>query len=209
MRSKEPYATTDCSVCGVRFTYLKSAYSGKYCSRKCKHEGLKKPDSWATRTCAKCGKTFTTRSGLSGNKKYCSLGCYGRTRNRTPLSCQICGKSFEAIPSRLEKARFCSVDCQVEWQRRQGVQKIRPDTSWYGSKLWRAIRKNILNRDGYECQGCGSRYFLHVHHIEPWSISHDNSATNLVTLCASCHRLTDMRLQNHQKHLAMESYDAR
>jgi 5-methylcytosine-specific restriction enzyme A len=47
-----------------------------------------------------------------------------------------------------------------------------------------------------KCQICGSEHFRmvkgnpysEVHHLIPWSVSHDDRKENLVVLCANCHR---------------------
>ena len=55
---------------------------------------------------------------------------------------------------------------------------------------WRTFRKKILKRDNFQCTKCGSRDFLHVHHLYyidkhlPWEYNH----VALVTLCADCHK---------------------
>ena len=53
------------------------------------------------------------------------------------------------------------------------------------------IRREVLARDKHRCQapGCGRTRFLEVHHVKPRSQGGNNQAENLVTLCASCHRL--------------------
>ncbi|HPF69061.1 MAG TPA: HNH endonuclease signature motif containing protein [Candidatus Krumholzibacteria bacterium] len=52
-------------------------------------------------------------------------------------------------------------------------------------------RRAVLARDRHRCQapGCGRTQFLEVHHVKPRARGGANDATNLVTLCASCHRL--------------------
>ncbi len=45
----------------------------------------------------------------------------------------------------------------------------------------------ILERDGWRCQHCGSSQNLQVHHICFRSQLGDDTAENLVTLCAKCH----------------------
>ena len=48
------------------------------------------------------------------------------------------------------------------------------------------IRKIILKRDNSECQICGQKEFIGIHH---WNGNReDNSYWNLLTLCPSCHR---------------------
>jgi len=53
------------------------------------------------------------------------------------------------------------------------------------------VRREVLARDQHRCQapGCGRTRFLEVHHIVSRQQDGSNKAENLVTLCASCHRL--------------------
>ena len=55
-----------------------------------------------------------------------------------------------------------------------------------------AVRRRVLARDGHRCQapGCTNTRFLEVHHITPRSRGGSNAASNLITLCAACHRHT-------------------
>lgn len=64
----------------------------------------------------------------------------------------------------------------------------------YARGIGREFLRNILERDGYCCQRCGSIYkgprSLHVHHIKPWAgnASLRFNSDNVVTLCSPCHR---------------------
>jgi len=53
------------------------------------------------------------------------------------------------------------------------------------------LRRQVLVRDNHRCQapGCRATRFLEVHHREPRRRGGRNSAANLITLCAVCHRL--------------------
>jgi 5-methylcytosine-specific restriction endonuclease McrA len=53
------------------------------------------------------------------------------------------------------------------------------------------VRREVLARDKHSCQapGCGRTRFLEVHHIVSRQQGGSNQPDNLVTLCASCHRL--------------------
>jgi len=55
-------------------------------------------------------------------------------------------------------------------------------------KGYDALRKGILQRDGWRCQFCGARRNLEVHHIEYRSYLGADTEVNLITLCACCHR---------------------
>ena len=49
------------------------------------------------------------------------------------------------------------------------------------------LRQQVLRRDGWRCQSCGTMSNLEVHHIELRSHSGADSEENLITLCAACH----------------------
>jgi 5-methylcytosine-specific restriction endonuclease McrA len=52
------------------------------------------------------------------------------------------------------------------------------------------LRQEILERDNWRCQNCGSLQHLQVHHRELRSHSGSDTDKNLITLCDLCHRLT-------------------
>ena len=54
-------------------------------------------------------------------------------------------------------------------------------------ELYDQLRKQVLRRDGWRCQVCGSRRNLHVHHKQLRSQQGDDDDSNLITVCASCH----------------------
>lgn len=56
------------------------------------------------------------------------------------------------------------------------------------SKDWENIRRLVYRRDGNRCVLCGQKGRLHAHHLVPVRISHDNSISNLVSVCEKCHR---------------------
>jgi len=49
------------------------------------------------------------------------------------------------------------------------------------------LRNQVLRRDAWRCQFCGTMCDLEVHHKEFRSHSGDDSEENLITLCAQCH----------------------
>jgi 5-methylcytosine-specific restriction endonuclease McrA len=54
-------------------------------------------------------------------------------------------------------------------------------------QLYDTLRNQVLSRDGWRCQSCGTMSKLEVHHKEFRSHSGDDSEQNLITLCAVCH----------------------
>ena len=52
---------------------------------------------------------------------------------------------------------------------------------------YEGLRQQILRRDGWRCQFCGTMSNLEVHHREFRSHSGADSDENLITLCTECH----------------------
>jgi len=55
------------------------------------------------------------------------------------------------------------------------------------SLSYESLRQQILRRDGWRCQSCGTMSNLEVHHREFRSRSGSDSEENLITLCTACH----------------------
>ncbi len=53
--------------------------------------------------------------------------------------------------------------------------------------LYESLRQQILRRDGWRCQSCGTMSNLEVHHREFRSHSEADTEENLITLCTTCH----------------------
>jgi 5-methylcytosine-specific restriction endonuclease McrA len=52
---------------------------------------------------------------------------------------------------------------------------------------YETLRQQVLRRDGWRCQSCGTMSNLEVHHKQFRSHSGEDSEENLVTLCVGCH----------------------
>jgi len=52
---------------------------------------------------------------------------------------------------------------------------------------YQELREQVLRRDGWRCQFCGSMTNLEVHHQQFRSHSGPDLEDNLITLCNSCH----------------------
>jgi 5-methylcytosine-specific restriction endonuclease McrA len=61
---------------------------------------------------------------------------------------------------------------------------LRLDTLSYES-----LRQQILRRNGWRCQYCGTMSNLEVHHQQFRSHSGEDSEDNLITLCSDCHAI--------------------
>jgi 5-methylcytosine-specific restriction endonuclease McrA len=54
-------------------------------------------------------------------------------------------------------------------------------------QLYESLRGQILRRDGWRYQSCGTMSNLEVHHRELRSHSGADAEENLITLCTACH----------------------
>jgi hypothetical protein len=110
-----------------------------------------------------------------------------RVQNEPPYQvviyrCEDCGAARlpDGRPLALAVAAQAACDCRTQRESEPNRASIPP-----------ALRRQVLARDGHRCQapGCRSTRFLEVHHREPRRRGGRNSAANLITLCAGCHRL--------------------
>jgi 5-methylcytosine-specific restriction protein A len=65
-------------------------------------------------------------------------------------------------------------------RRRQPRLKLNPEE-------YALLRNQVLERDGWRCQDCGTMKNLQIHHIKRRSQLGGDVAHNLITLCAGCH----------------------
>ena len=65
---------------------------------------------------------------------------------------------------------------------RAKLSRLRQDSISY-----EGLRQEVLRRDGWRCQFCGTMSNLEVHHKQFRSHSGNDSEENLITLCAQCH----------------------
>lgn len=62
--------------------------------------------------CATCGKAIHVKPSRLGAKNFCSMACYGLSRNlQKELNCFVCGKPVRRKPSRIDDHVFCSMTC--------------------------------------------------------------------------------------------------
>jgi ATP-dependent DNA helicase RecQ len=53
--------------------------------------------------------------------------------------------------------------------------------------LYENLRQQVLRRDGWRCQSCGTMSNLDVHHRQHRNQGGHDSEQNLITLCVECH----------------------
>lgn len=190
------------------------------CSRKCSYElrgkNKQKPDVYI---CDNCKKEFIKRPFQMRAKTMtvCSSDCYNAIRSngskpfRTEKNstCDTCGKSYT---KRKRANRYCSRNCFEISHKKRMLNDGNPsyldgrskNRVCYRGDDWNDIRKSVYVRDNYTCQKCGTKCIgrksmnssnghkvIQCHHIDPYKNSKSNAMSNLVTLCARCHRITE------------------
>lgn len=98
-----------CPICGKEFTTTENrvkAGRGKYCSKKCQFEALKKQ---ILVKCSVCNKEISKRiSSVESNKTgvfYCKE-CLNKKRAKKNKICPVCGKEFID-----RKRKYCCIEC--------------------------------------------------------------------------------------------------
>lgn len=185
----------ECIGCGTVFKCYKSDKK-LYCSKECRHAHLH-----TTRKCKHCGIEFEILKSLlktnaSGN--YCSTSCY-HSSGRNIITCKMCGQT--AVIKKHRGRKFCSHKCATQYNSKERHYRwVGPENKHTTrGRGWATIRAEVLTRDAYTCQKCGLKVrdndrvrgsapdVANVHHIIPYRETKDNSLSNLVTLCPSCH----------------------
>jgi 5-methylcytosine-specific restriction endonuclease McrA len=57
-------------------------------------------------------------------------------------------------------------------------------------EVYRELQRQVLERDRWRCQACGTMNKLQVHHLDFRSRCGNDDESNLITLCVDCHRRT-------------------
>jgi len=57
----------------------------------------------------------------------------------------------------------------------------------YYTPIPKELKKQILKRDNYQCQICGQKEHIAIHHFDGSRMN--NTYWNLLTVCPCCHRL--------------------
>lgn len=168
-----------------------------------------------TRTCGVCLNEFQViPSRLKhGRGLHCSPACQYEARRRTPkvgitFKCIGCGVEFTRYPSVVSghkgSGKFCTRECRdLHWVGAVNPNWINGDRVYKRGPNWHAIRRRVLARDGRTCRECGSVKNLHVHHKTPFrkftSQAEANHESNLITLCAPCHRRAESEIQRAER----------
>ena len=126
-------------------------------------------------------------------------------KNILEVKCAYCGKwytpTIQNICDRIgalnnsnsmyEGRLYCSDECKQEcpiFNQRKYPKGFKQATS---REVQPELRQMVLKRDNYTCQKCGSKKFLHCHHVEGirWEPLESADIDKCITLCKICHKL--------------------
>lgn len=123
---------------------------------------------------------FIAKNIISSDNQYQLMDTSGRIPDNTRYPCRWCEEPTGS------SSPYCSELCRVRfltWLKTEpsAVRGVKPP-------FWNVIRRLALERDGHQCQVCGSGSDLSVHHIIPLSAGGDSTLENLRVLCHPCHQ---------------------
>jgi hypothetical protein len=93
---------------------------------------------------------------------------------------------FRYVNSSLESKKFTGIVAAITFRLLGGF-AMRDYLDYLDSPEWWAQRKAALTRAWYQCEQCGARVGLEVHHRTYRSLGVE-CADDLEVLCATCHR---------------------
>lgn len=152
--------------------------------------------------CLICDTEFEPKNSL---QKFCSNDCKKKSNTRTELNrrsnqrkfefdkmnkiknCLVCGNEFE-LRQQHRGQKYCSEKCSKKAERLFGS-KSETDLEYKNQIRFNGKKYEVLKRDDYECQICGNKSNLIIHHKDHSGQSNNpnNDVDNLITLCRKCH----------------------
>ena len=91
------------------------------------------------------------------------------------IVCVVCGKMILTSGAKTIRCKRC----QKKIHHDKARERIKSQLD--------KIKVRVLKRDNNECQICGQKHTLNIHHFN--EDVKDNRYWNLLTLCASCHKM--------------------
>lgn len=160
-----------------------------------------------------CAFCKAPKETSSSSRKFCSRKCY-ELNKRNFSNCGYCSQRYRNP----KNTRCCSRSCAQRLRpRKRGyhiseehrrkiadAQRGEKGNNWKGgvytsqpqaerkSARYRTLRKEVMERDGWQCVLCSQKGYLEVDHILSYSKHPDLRFVkeNLRTLCKSCHKQT-------------------
>jgi predicted nucleic acid-binding Zn ribbon protein len=159
--------------------------------------------------CQECSKHKRHLDNIEKAKRYRERNPYQYKK----INCAVCGKLIEGVRGGQKYCETCGVIARKQYREQYDLEHkdtiVKRNNEWYlknknlvtqQHKKWRelnpdyfdlrdnkrrfgGLRNEVLIRDNYKCQVCGSEKQLDIHHKK-----YINEMVNLITLCKSCHK---------------------
>jgi hypothetical protein len=148
-------------------------------------------------TCVACGKEYYVPNYRVLKSKYCSTHCQKISAYPAlEKECLHCKKIFKVSNSRIRQ-KFCNEECHWEYkdeekkrkQKERFLKKAKRETNQNKKNKSRRYRKIAFLFKEKKCEVCGydeHDFCLDVHHLDEDCLN--NELSNLIILCAMCHR---------------------
>jgi hypothetical protein len=202
--------TAECENCRKPFI-VEGGTNAKYCSWDCRLQHRRgKPVN-----CLMCGCFFTPVKKIKRGLEDSWISYNPKDGRATcSPSCHI--QWIKTNPERKEKiSAALKGELHHNWK---GGRKWLNDASFRG-RGWKGIAERARARDGFECKRCGmtqaenisrSGRALDVHHIVPFhnwpNSTMANKMSNLISLCASCHKIEEANVPEVQMTLMFSDH---
>jgi len=150
-----------------------------------------------SKTCVICGTQFQAEVFWEHIRDTCSEKCRyklisNKLSNKVIRFCKQCTQEFIVIPS--SQKTCCSSSCRYKYM--SNLLRGSKNPNWKETKSIRpsskrSLRNHIKQRDKV-CQDCRSQKHLQVHHKD--SDPSNNSDSNLILLCKTCHSIRHSKM---------------
>lgn len=212
MKCKRTRKPQPCKQCQKPFLPRDKQHN-TFCSRECGFEYRRQQAAVRQKTreklrleqsktfeCRKCGETLS--KDPKRNLRICEAckappKTYYRYEKVKRITKQCaCGNTFEVTPGWYDKRTICNSCSRKE---HQSNSKHRRRERMKTKKRTRVVRRSVWNRDGWECQHCGTTVatgedynkpsYPTIDHVIPLAKGGEHSMSNTMTLCRRCNTI--------------------
>lgn len=187
-----------CEYCNKEFEWSEKRKTQKYCSVDCRNkaERIRSKTREYKHNCLNCNEIIQGKENK--NKKFCCNKCeeeYKLNKQKELLENEL-KESLEnnelaIVKNILNDIVFIKIS---EIINKSKTNKIDTDFNYHEidyrilGDIPSDTKRYVLERDNNECQICKNNNNLHIHHITKRANGGNHDPSNLITLCASCHR---------------------
>jgi len=175
-----------CRICSTPFDAQKCRVNNQkecFCSKACADIAIRKPR--LEKKCLNCGEVFKYLESRTKhtNVSYCSERCCKEDKKPSDnRKCRNCEATFSSKKSQVKSGRgkYCSKSCYSSHAVGENSTKFK-----HGFSVFKHIDRSIIDST---CSVCRKIRKLDIHHID--GDGFNNSTSNHIAICRSCHMRT-------------------